>query len=844
MILRKNFIRKRGRRLVNANDIHGVQLNRHQRQNVHNGVKRNKHSVNAENIVVNLSERRLTLTELAILNKGLNFCITNNNNASIDKTLIPEIDVFIRSLQLRYFFENVNNKAPPFTGNPEWNPPPSKCSVAINGYKQYLRKHIKKLFLTNKTKQNISQKDHAALRTLRLDKSIIIQKADKGGSIVVLNADAYKEKVLDMLSDEITYTSVDNINLSDAKREVDKIIVALLHDNYIVEAQYKFLTRCEPKMPIFYGLPKIHKPNWPLRPIVSQIDSPAYKLNKYLDYLLTTAEKCIPNLLQDTTKFLQIINALPLLNDNTILFTIDVTSLYTVLPHRMVIDYVAEMYVETRHEWLQYTPDIRPIPVNLLKCIIQLILNQTFFQFNDVTYCQNYGITMGAPSSVKLANITLYKHLYKVLHNYPGKMPDYHFRLIDDIFGVWCGTEAELLDWVKFLNDSHISIKFTVELSSIEIPFLDTLVYIDKNKLRTKLYKKPTDKKQYLHYHSEHPLHVKNSIPYAQALRYRRIIEDDTILNADLEKLKAKFISRNYPEFIIDRAINKVIKLNRSDIIQYKSKQDNVFNFTPFVLTFNNALVANKISNIYQLLTKSWQELLIAAPNLNFLNQPKIVFKRCMSVNNLLVSGMFPPTRWSKAVEHRGGGCGTIAAITPRSPAVSQAGAPCSRTRCRTCTHIIFSHGFRSTTYDKEFSFSENVNCDTANTVYLITCSICRLQYVGETSQTLRERMNGHRSCIRLNKSTPIGIHFNSIGHDLSALEITPIEVLNNDNFNDRKTREYFWQLSLGTIFPKGLNAFPVEHRGLFENFELTSAEDLEVFWTLKTLQLDAENSQ
>ncbi|KAH9637114.1 hypothetical protein HF086_002808 [Spodoptera exigua] len=41
-----------------------------------------------------------------------------------------------------------------------------------------------------------------------------------------------------------------------------------------------------PTPPEIYGLPKIHKPNWPLRPIVSQIDAPKYKLSRHLATIL------------------------------------------------------------------------------------------------------------------------------------------------------------------------------------------------------------------------------------------------------------------------------------------------------------------------------------------------------------------------------------------------------------------------------------------------------------------------------------------------------------------------------------------------------------------------------
>ena len=41
------------------------------------------------------------------------------------------------------------------------------------------------------------------------------------------------------------------------------------------------------------------------------------------------------------------------------------------------------------------------------------------------------------------------------------------------------------------------------------------------------------------------------------------------------------------------------------------------------------------------------------------------------------------------------------------------------------------------------------VNCHSRNVIYLLTCSTCGLQYVGETSQKLNERFSGHRSGIR-----------------------------------------------------------------------------------------------
>ena len=55
-----------------------------------------------------------------------------------------------------------------------------------------------------------------------------------------------------------------------------------------------------------------------------------------------------------------------------------------------------------------------------------------------------------------------------------------------------------------------------------------------------------------------------------------------------------------------------------------------------------------------------------------------------------------------------------------------------------------------------------------------------------------------------------IAIHYNSLNHTINHLSVTPIEILTTNNIFNRRSREYYWQLRLGTIFPKGLNNYPV----------------------------------
>ena len=309
---------------------------------------------------------------------------------------------------------------------------------------------------------------------------------------------------------------------------------------------------------------------------------------------------------------------------------------------------------------------------------------------------------------------------------------------------------------------------------------------------------------------------MKNAIPYAQALRYRIIISDDTILNKELVKLADTFISRGYPPIIIEQQISKIYPLNRSELIQYKEKNSTDIDFTPFVLTFANIFNNKGKYNIYEIIRNVWNELTEMVPILKYIKPPKIIFKRCTSIGKCVESSNFPPKWWFSREGLISNG---ISYQTPpliltnnilSTSNTSCRCKPCEGNKCHTCDIITDGSTFRSSTYNKIFSIKANCSCFTKDIIYLITCKLCNIQYVGESGQNLRDRMNNHKSTIRTNKKTPIAIHFNSPHHTINHLSVTPIEVLTTNSIFHRRSREYYWQLRLGTIFPKGLNNYPV----------------------------------
>ena len=134
-------------------------------------------------------------------------------------------------------------------------------------------------------------------------RDIIIKPADKGGGIVVMNTSDYEEKILNHLQNSTTYVRVteDSINKEDLTLKY-RILINELRP-FLTKKQFNWLIDTSSEPGILYGLPKIHKNGCPIRPIISQCNSPTIKLHTYLQQLLKIGEAQIPNLIKDTTDF-------------------------------------------------------------------------------------------------------------------------------------------------------------------------------------------------------------------------------------------------------------------------------------------------------------------------------------------------------------------------------------------------------------------------------------------------------------------------------------------------------------------------------------------------------------
>ena len=164
-------------------------------------------------------------------------------------------------------------------------------------------------------------------------------------------------------------------------------------------------------------------------------------------------------------------------------------------------------------------------------------------------------------------------------------------------------------------------------MSKTEINFLDTTVFKVNNKLRTKLYVKPTDRRSYLHSKSEHPNSTKKSIAYSQALRFSKICYNRSDLHNNCKRLLNTLTRRGYNKTDTTTQISRDITIPRNELLN-KIKTSNTERL-PLTVAYNRTL-----PDLKTIIDKNWH----IEPKFKevFAEPPILAFKRSKNLRDII----------------------------------------------------------------------------------------------------------------------------------------------------------------------------------------------------------------
>lgn len=602
-----------------------------------------------ENFVLNLSRYNLSEHELSLLSKGLKFIPTpKSNNAK--NVLLNDFEEFARKLRCKFHFDTGDNTTiHPFKTKSGYKPP-FTCSE-LEEYIDKTKLELSSMEIVKK-KSNISESEKAAILSLKNNSDIVIKKADKSNTIVIMNKNQYVLEAQRQLQSK-HYMQVSEPNMLKLHDSIQNKLAEMHTNGSLDKDTYKFFNDKKPSLKCghLYLLPKTHKipaniynalmngqcsikklP--PGRPIISQCDTPTRKIGQYCDYFLVPIVQKQSTYIKDTTDFITKIESLTL-PTNALLITYDVTSMYTNMEFNELLSSVNEAYTQANKTQLDIPYPNPEDLIFLLKCVLE----NNYFEFDGKYYKQIIGASMGAVPSPEICDIRMYQITQHIMAKFRhASKIVFHGRYRDDGFIIFNGTQSEIEEFFNIGNHCHKHLRFTFEISTSAVNFLDTTVYKgpkfqNHNKLDIKSFIKPTNNFQYLHRQSAHSPAVFKGFIKGECIRHARNTTDPEILLATLNDFKAHLSKRGYSTSEIDPTIEETINTNRSKLIIKHNTEQPLRNPTVLVTKFNPC-----VKGLKKRILKYWNTILRNPECKTVLNsQPIIAYSKHKNIGDKII---------------------------------------------------------------------------------------------------------------------------------------------------------------------------------------------------------------
>ena len=365
----------------------------------------------------------------------------------------------------------------------------------------------------NNKNNNIIKHEINNINTKLKQNDVVIKRADKSNSIIVISKEQYNNKVQTF----INKNNWSKIN-KDPTTSYNNIIKKMIKTNnqiFTNPQTNRKLTTNNPKPPILNGLIKLHKPDKPIRPVINFKTAPSYKISKHLTNLLKDKIKLnnkhtIKNTIELTDK-LQTIK----ITDNTKLYSFDITDMYSNIPITDTIN-IIEQTLNKNKESKKY--------ITQLKNILKTITEQNYFTFEEHIYKIHDGLIMGSPISAIMSEIFLQNidnKIQNIINKYDNK--GHWFRYVDDGLCI-INNNTNPDNILQELNKLHKNLKFTIETENNRtLNYLDLNLQIINNELTYSIYRKPTLCNQAINNKSNFPNQHKYAIFYSLIYRMLKI---------------------------------------------------------------------------------------------------------------------------------------------------------------------------------------------------------------------------------------------------------------------------------------------------------------------------------
>ena len=340
------------------------------------------------------------------------------------------------------------------------------------------------------------------------------------------------------------------------ERRITKKLRELLKKKLIDNNIYNDLKPKGSRLPYLYGLPKMHKPDIPMRPILSMINSPYHKVARWLAEMLEPIRgKLAVYSLKDTFQFAKQLENSSI--SNKFMVSFDVSSLFTKIPLEETVEIICQH------------AELTPLPKDVLKQLLLMCTKDVQFQFNNTLYRQIDGVAMGSPLGPILADIFM-GNLEQTRLKSAISQTNFYTRYVDDTF-VILNSFNDAAQVLKVLNSTHPNINFTMECEKDDkFHFLDLGIQRDiDGKIIRYIHRKETWRAVYLNFKSFCPMSYKKGLVRTLFDRVRKLCSREKI-EEELSIVEKCLRDNGYPQKFIDKYGRRHVEKVKSSTVEKK----------------------------------------------------------------------------------------------------------------------------------------------------------------------------------------------------------------------------------------------------------------------------------
>lgn len=386
---------------------------------------------------------------------------------------------------------------------------------------------------------------------------VIFRQTDKSKVFHVDRPENYITKSKAYMKKTDAYIEIEKSPLKRMIEETEELLRNLVNKKLLPGKYFEKLTpnQKESELPHLYYNPKDHKVGEPLRPIVSGMKSPTQRISAFLDQIIRPIfDKLTPYSLTNSIEFLKHLKQ-HRTTEKTLLYTFDITDLYTMIPQQESIIAICEMLGKNKINKVN-----GDIPINTIRTLFKHVLENAFFALQlpgeEVKYFKQIrGGPMGSECTQVLADVYMRKW-EEQFREQQIRDEEIYLRFRDDIFLTTRKSKIEMNRILEDLGKIDKNIGLTFETGQF-VDYLDVRVSVETPNFRTKIFRKLAAQPYILPFNSAHPPHVMKNIPFSALLRAVRISSHRDNLAEEIEKIRITLLLNKYPPNFIDRHFNR-----------------------------------------------------------------------------------------------------------------------------------------------------------------------------------------------------------------------------------------------------------------------------------------------